>query len=105
MAVVQGAMVYGSDTWVMKPRISRFLGGFHHSVSHRLTGQQPWRGREGGWVYPILEEAMAEARVQEVETYVYRHQKTVVQFISTRTIMNLCLVLERCTASRMAKHW
>ena len=41
--------------------MERVLGGFHHRVARRLTGRQPCIGRDGGWVYPPLEDAMAEA--------------------------------------------
>ena len=47
LAVVQSVMLYGSDTWVMTPRIYRMLGGFHHRVAQRLTERQPWKGRDG----------------------------------------------------------
>ena len=40
-----------------------------------------------------------------METYVSCHHNTVAQFIATRTIMDLCLVSERCPGSRMAKQW
>ena len=48
---------------------------------------------------------MTEAGLQEVETYVSLHHNTVAQFIATRTIMDLCLVSERCPGSRMEKRW
>ena len=35
-------------------------------------GRQPQRGRYGVWTYPLLVDAMAEAALQEVDTYVYR---------------------------------
>ena len=54
VAVVQGVVLYKLETWVMTPRILRVLGGFHHSVAHRLTGRQTWRGRDGGWVDPTM---------------------------------------------------
>ena len=54
VAVVHGVMTHGLETWVTTLRIGRVLGGFHHSVSHRLTGRQPWRGQDGGWVYPTM---------------------------------------------------
>ena len=66
LVVVQSVMIYGSETWVMTPHIGRILGGLHHMVVHRLTGRQPWRGRDGVWVYTPLEEAMEEAGLQEV---------------------------------------
>ena len=56
-----------------------------------MTGQQPWKGRDSGWVYPPLEEAMVEVVLQEVDIYVSRHHNTVAQFIATRPIMDLCL--------------
>ena len=61
LAMVQSAMIYGSDTWVMKPHMGRFLGGLHHRVDHRMTGRQPRRGQDGFWVYLPLKDAMAEA--------------------------------------------
>ena len=36
----------------MTPRIEIVWGGFYHRVDHRLIGVQPWRVRDGGWVYP-----------------------------------------------------
>ena len=50
--------------------MKRVLGGFHHRVAHRLTGQQPRKGRYRGWFYPPLEDAMVEVGLEEVETYV-----------------------------------
>ena len=61
VVVVQAVILCGSDMWVMTPRIGIVLGGFHHRVSHRLTGRQPRRGQDGGWLYPLLEEAIPEA--------------------------------------------
>ena len=87
-------MMYVSETWVVTPRIGRFGGGFHHRVARRLTGRKPHIGRDGVWLYPPLEDMMAEAGMQEVDTYVYRRHNTVAQFISTRPIMYLCLSAE-----------
>ena len=58
-------IVFGSETWVVKPRIGKLLGGFHHRVAHRLTRQQPRKGRDIGWVYIPLAEAMAEEGLQK----------------------------------------
>ena len=70
LAVVQSVMLYGSETWVLTPHMLRVLGGFHYRVSRRMTGRQPQKGRDGSWVYPLLEDAMVEVGLQEVETYV-----------------------------------
>ena len=82
--------------------MQRVLGGFQHRESRRLTGRKPQKGRDGGWVYPPLEDAKAEAGLQEVETYISRRQNTVAQYIATRPIMDLCLVAKRRPGPRVA---
>ena len=67
LAVVQLVLLYGSETWVLKPRMQRVLGGFHHRVDRRLTERQTWKRRYGGYVYSSLEDAMGEAGFQEVD--------------------------------------
>ena len=94
LAVVQSVIMYGSETWGMTPHIDRMLDGFHR-LAYRLPEKQPWQGRDGVWKYPPLEDAMAEAGLQEVENDVSCLKNTVEQFIATRTIMNLCLAVER----------
>ena len=56
-------------------------------------------------VYPPLEEAMAEEGLQEVETYIYRHQNIVTQFIANRPIIDLFLEVERRPGPRVSKRW
>ena len=46
------------------------------------------------WTYPPLEDAMLEAGLQEVKTYVFCRQNTATQFILATPIMYLCLVAE-----------
>ena len=50
---------------------------------------------DGTWAYPNLEEAMEEAGMQDVDTYIASRQNTVVQFIVTRPIMDLYLAAAR----------
>ena len=105
LAVVQSVMLYRLDTWVMAPRVGSVLGGFHHRVDRRLVGMQPLQGRYGVWVYPPLEEVMAEVGLQEVDTYISRRQNTVTQFIATRPIMGLCLAAYWIPGPRVSKRW
>ena len=81
--------------------MKRVLGGFHHRVDLRLTGQQPWKGWDGVWFYPKMEYAILEAELQELETYIYRHQNTVAQYIANRPIMDLCLAAKRRPGTRV----
>ena len=48
---------------------------------------------------------MAEAGLQEVDTYVSRLHNTVVQFIATIPIMDLFLVADRRPGSRVVRRW
>ena len=52
-----------------------------------------------------MEDAMAEARLQEVETYVSRRQIRVAPFIANNTIMDLCMAAEMRPGSRADKRW
>ena len=54
-------------------------------------GNIPKQHPYGGWGYPLIAEAIREARIEELGVYIGRSQNAVVQFISTRTIMDLCL--------------
>ena len=46
---------------------------------------------------------MTEAGVQEVETYITLHKNTLTQFITTRPIMDLCLVAAHRLGVRVSK--
>ena len=48
---------------------------------------------------------MEELGLQEVETYISHRQNTVLQYIATGPIMDLCLAAERRPGSRVAKRW
>ena len=101
LEVVQLVLMYGSETWVLTPCMKRVLDRFHHRVDLRLTGWQPWKGRDRGWVYPPMEDVMTDVGLQELETYVYRHQNKVAQYIATRPIVGLCLASKRRPGARV----
>ena len=68
-------------------------------------GWKPRKGRDRVWVYPHLEDAMVEAGSHEAETYFYRRQNNVAQYIATRPIMDLCLAAKRRLGPRVAMRW
>ena len=70
-----------------------------------LTGRQPRRRQDVVWVYPLLEDAMAEVLFQDVETYISLRQNIFAQFITTRLMIDLCLVAERRMRSRVVNWW
>ena len=105
LAVIQSVLIYRSETCVKKTRNSRVLGSFHHRLAFRLTGRQPQIWRDVVWIYPLTENEMIEAGIQEMETYVSFRQNTVTQFIADRPIMDLCLVTEQRTRPMISNQW
>ena len=105
LAVLQSVLLYGSETWFLTPCMQRVLGGFHHKVARRLTGRQLRKGRDGGCVYPPLEDDMEGSGLQEVDTYVSFCQNTVAQYIATRPIMDLCLAAKQRPGPRVEIRW
>ena len=95
LAVVQLVLIYGSETWFLTPLMQRVLGRFHHRLARILMGRKPRKGRYGGWFYPPLKYATAEAGLQEVETYIYFSHNTVAEYIATRPIIDLCMLADR----------
>ena len=85
--------------------MQRLLGGLHHRVAHRLTRRKPWKGRDGGWVFPLQEDARVEVGFQELETYVFRRQNNVAQYIAARPIMNLFLLAKRRSGPQVTMWW
>ena len=55
--------------------------------------------------FPPLEEAMEEAGLMEVQTYISRRQKKFTQLITTRIIMGPCLAAEKLPVSWVDKSW
>ena len=56
---------------------------------------------DGSSVNPPMVAAMLEAVLEELETYVARHQNIVTPFIETGHVMDLCLSVERQPEARV----
>ena len=64
-------MIYGSETWVMTPRMGGVgVDRFHHRVALWMTKMQPKRTGEGRWIYLPLDEDTKAVGLEEMETYV-----------------------------------
>ena len=85
----------------MSPRIGSTLVVFRHQVIRQLMGRNPRQKADGIWVYPPLAVVMAEAGMEEVETYIAQCHKTVTDIIMIRPIMDLCLAAERHPGERV----
>ena len=71
-AVVHVVLLFGSNMWVMTPRMGRALGSFQHGVARRITGRQPKKREEGGWKYPPLAAFKEEAGFEEIWAYILK---------------------------------
>ena len=61
-----------------------------------------------GWDIDVLTpmvEAMSEAGLQEVKTYIDLHHNTDTEYITIRPIMDLCLAAEQRSRARVSKSW
>ena len=103
MAVVQAVLLFGSETWVLTPRLDKSLEGFHHRVARQMAGMVTKRQRDGTWVYPPIGAAMAMVGLEENGVYIARRQNTVAQYIVNRPIMDLCLAAERNLVMRLSR--
>ena len=54
MAVVQSVLLFGSETWVLNPRLEKSLEGFHHRASLRMSGMDLKLHQDGMWVNPPI---------------------------------------------------
>ena len=89
--VLQATLLFGSNTGVVTPHMQRNLEGFHHRVERHLTGKITCHQADGVYICHTLEEAMQESVFEKMEVYIERLQNMVTQYISTWTIMDLCL--------------
>ena len=79
MAVVQVVLLFGSETWVLTPRLEKSLEGFHHRAVWRMAGMGPKRQCDGTWVYKPIEAALAMVGMEEIGAYIERRQNTITQ--------------------------
>ena len=97
-AVVQTALLYGSETWVRSQAMDKVLAGFHHRVARRLTGLYP-KLQGGQWVYPPVEEALEAAALYPMDEYLTRRRNTLLPQVINRPVYGLCQSAERRTGT------
>ena len=45
--VTQAVLLFGSETWVLIARMKKALDSFQYRVARKITGRQPWHGKDG----------------------------------------------------------
>ena len=68
VATVHVVLLFELETWVVTPHIKHLLGGFHHRVARRISGNFSQRWADGMWDHPPLGGAMREAGIKDTET-------------------------------------
>ena len=105
IAVTQEVLLSGSETWVLMARMEKALDSFQSRVARKITGRQPWRRKDGSWVYPMLAGVMKETGMVGIRTSILRRQNTVAQFIATRPILDLCEQATRRPGAGVSWRW
>ena len=82
--VTQLVLIFGSETWVVIPRIGKSLGGFQAQATRRLTGRLLRRTPDGNWTYTSAATERDKSGFLTMEEYTRRRQNTVAQYIATR---------------------
>ena len=94
-SVVQSVFLCGAETWVVIPHMGQVLRIFQDQVDWRLTGQLLRQRLDWKWEYTLTATARAEAGFEPMETYIRRRKNTVVRYIATRFLLELCEAVER----------
>ena len=106
LATVQAVLLFGSETWVITPPMLKALTGFHHRVARQLTGKVGrYLPREDRWVYPPIDEVLAEAGLSPLETYLRRRQDRIVDYVASRPIRHHFWDRERLGGSSRWSTW
>ena len=105
MGVVQAMLPFGSNIWVLVPRLEKSLAGFHHQATRQMAGmglkRQPYRI----WVYPPIGVALAMMGIEDIGLYIPCHKNMIAQYIVTCPIMDLCLETEQKPGMCLSRRW
>ena len=72
VVVVQVALLFGSETWVMYPCLEKALEGIHHRAVRQIEVMVPKRQGDGTWVYPPIRAALEIVGLEEIGVYIAR---------------------------------
>ena len=104
-AVAQAVLLFGSETWVVTPRILKALEGFHHQVAQRISGLIGRRARDGTWQYPEISEALTRAGLSAIDVCVTRRQNTIAKHVATRPIYHIATTEEPPSGTSRLRWW
>ena len=77
------------------PLILRAMFSLHNRLARQISVIMPQRMTNGGWYYPPIGEALADAGLETFGVYVTHRQNTMAQYIATRPIFDIAVAEER----------
>ena len=106
-AIVQAVLLFGSETWTLTGPMLRYLEYFHHRVARHLTGERPrFPADENRWTKAPIDEVLNDAGLFPIAEYISRRRNTIVEYVATRPILDLCSETDRRSGSSYRrKYW
>jgi hypothetical protein len=82
LAVVQSALLYGSETWVLSEEMRGMLECFHNRCARQMTRQfiHPDPEHEGEWITPLVAATLTAAGLQPLMTYIEKRKARILVF-------------------------
>ena len=87
---MQAVILFGTDTWVLMETTIQRSEGAHVIFLRQVTCKQATQRRHGSWRQVTAEAVLQGAGTQTIRTYVDRRQETMTEWVSTRTIFDVC---------------
>ena len=104
-AVAQAVLLFGADMCVLTQSTEKALDSFQSRVARRLTDIQPRLKKYRNWEYLPLAKALRETVMEEIRKSITRRQNTVLQYIATRPILDLCKRATRQPGAQVSRWW
>ena len=102
MALVKDVLLFGTEMWVVTPQMEKSPEGPHHRLVHQMVDMGPKSQQDGTCMYTPVGVALEMAGLEYIGVFISRLH---VQYIVTRTIMDLCLAAEQSPGLRLLMRW
>ena len=89
--VIQVALLFGLDNWVLSEAMERMVEGKHTRFLRQTTGNQARHNADGTRSTPATEEVQEAAGTQLSTTYIGIRQGTVAQWVVMSPVFELCV--------------
>jgi hypothetical protein len=88
--IIQSVLLYGVESWTLTERTIRRFHSFHNRVARYITGRHVRQREDGTYDCPPTVEVLADAGLENIETYIQRRRGTIQDHVRTRPIYGKC---------------